>query len=230
MPPEPTNPPAATPPAAGSGTPPAQPPAGTPPAAPPAGSSTPAPEPGKPAGTPPAKPDGSAEGQPPAAPVVPEKYDLKLPEGSKIDASALEVFASQAKAEKLTQEQAQARLDRESALLTSYADAQQAQLEQLSQGEWMEKIKIDKEIGGEALNKNVEIAKRVVHKFGSPALMEDLNRTRLGNYPEFVRMMVRIGKAMSDDQLIVQGSTTPKIEKSVEDIFYGETTPSQPTT
>lgn len=234
--PDPTQPPAATPPAGASGTPPATPPAATPPATPPAGTETlptgtppAAGKPAEPPATPPATPAKPAEGTP-AAPVVPEKYDLKLPEGSLIDPSALEEFSAQAKADKLTQEQAQTRLERDSALFASFEKSQQAKLESEST-KWIESVKTDKEIGGDELNRNVEVAKQVVQKFGTPQLMEDLNRTRLGNYPEFVRMMVRIGKAMSPDQLIVPGSSTPKTEKPIEDIFYGETTPSQqPTT
>lgn len=176
----------------------------------------------------PAEPEKQADGTPKAT-TVPEKYDLKLPEGSLLDQSALESFASAAKTEGLTQEQAQARLERDSALIASYAKEQQAKLESVSQGEWIKTIEADKEIGGTMLKKSVEDAKRVIQRYGSPSLIKDLNASGLGNHPEFVRLMARIGKAMSEDQLIVPGSQVPKTEKSIEEIFYGSTTPT-PTT
>ena len=52
----------------------------------------------------------AAERKPPAAKVAPEKYDLKLPEGSKLDAKHIEKIAADAKARGLSQEDAQALL------------------------------------------------------------------------------------------------------------------------
>jgi len=150
---------------------------------------------------------------------VPEKYELKLPEGSPLDASAIERIAAEAKAQGLTNEQAQALLVRESNAVKGFWNATQERVKK-EQDSWVEKSKSDAEIGGDNFVRNTELAHRVLQKFGSEELLNELDRTRYGNHPELVRLLSRIGKAMSEDQLVLpnsQGGT----KRSIEDIFYG---------
>lgn len=205
-----TPPPAPEPPNAGDKLypPPAPPPAPqVDPAAPPA---------------PPAPPEPGKQGTDGNARVVPDKYDLKLPDGSLLDAKATEKVSSFAKEMKLTQTEAQAVLERESALLASYVDNQKQHLAQ-QQKEWVESVKVDKELGGDNFNKNIEMAKRVVDRYGTDSFKKALNDSGLGNHPELVRFVSRIGKAMSEDQLVLPG-TSPAGKKSLEDIFYPQPT------
>lgn len=152
--------------------------------------------------------------------VVPEKYDLKLPEGSLLDAKAIEEISSFAKEKGLSNEQAQAILERENGAVSNFASKQQQDLKEKPTA-WLSEAQSDKEIGGEAFAKNAEVAKRVVDKFGSEAFKKTLNDTGLGNHPELVRVFYRIGKMMSDDQFIVPGAQTGA-KKSIEDVFYGK--------
>lgn len=166
------------------------------------------------------KPEGDkgTDGQ---ARVVPEKYDLKLPAGSLLDAQALERTATFAKENGLTNKEAQAILERESASIASYVESQREALAEKTK-EWVETVKNDKEIGGEGFNKTVEMAKRVVDRYGSDSLKQALNDSGLGNHPELVRFVARIGKAMTEDQLILPGSQ-PAGKKSPEETFYPST-------
>lgn len=150
---------------------------------------------------------------------VPEKYELKTPEGSKLSAQEVEKIAAFSKERGFSAEQAQALVERESELKDSF---EKASLEQLANAttEWLETAKTDKEIGGEEFPKSAELAKRVVTRFGTPEFKEELERTGLGNHPELVRVFVRIGKAMSDDQLVLPGSQT-KQQVDVAEKFYG---------
>lgn len=143
--------------------------------------------------------------------VVPERYDLKLPEDSVLDAPALERIASLAKERGLSQEEAEAAVIDTNKRVAEVYDQQTKQ--------WLDEVKADKEIGGEALNKNVELAKRVVDRFGSESLKKDLNRTGLGNHPELVRFLSKIGNQMSEDVLVHPGAQVGGA-KSVEDLFY----------
>lgn len=152
--------------------------------------------------------------------IVPEKYELKTPEGSKLSAQDVEEIASYAKERGFSQEEAQAQLDRESKLREGFEKASLAQLESATK-EWLETAKSDKEIGGEAFPKHAELAKRVVTRFGTPEFKAELERTGLGNHPELVRVFVRIGKAMTDDQFIMPGSQTVET-KDVAKKFYGD--------
>lgn len=165
-----------------------------------------------------AKPDGAAAE--PAKPVAPEKYELKLPEGALIDAARLTEIAADAKAQGLSQDQAQALVEREHKAVSAY---QTAQLEALSakSDQWISEVQADKEIGGQDAVKNVTLAQRVLDRFGDVGFKQTLNDTKLGNHPGLVRLLVRIGKTMGDDQLVIPGPQSGAAPKSAADVFYG---------
>jgi len=157
----------------------------------------------------------------PAAPapvVTPEKYDLKVPDKSLLDAASVEKIASFAKDRGFSQEQAQALLERDNQNAVASEAAQQEALKAQSQ-QWVKDVMTDKEIGGKDAKQNVALAHRVIERFASPVLVQQLRETGLGNHPELLRLFVNVGKMMSDDQLIT-GSGTPKIEKSAAEVFY----------
>jgi len=157
----------------------------------------------------------------PAAPVIPPvpvAYDLKVPDKSLLDAASVEKIASFAKDRGFSQEQAQALLERDNQNAVASEAAQQAALKEQSQ-QWVKDVMTDKEIGGKDAKQNVALAHRVIERFASPVLVQQLRETGLGNHPELLRLFVNVGKMMSDDQLIT-GSGTPKIEKSAAEVFY----------
>src|SRR5258706_11167450 len=175
-----TPPPAPVPPKAGDAVPPNPAPPAVPPSSPPA----------TPPATPPAAGDGGAgapaaakpgdstkptDGQPPVV------YDLKLPDGSALDASDVADISAFAKTQNLSKEQAQAILERENITLKAYVDSQQEELA-TKKAEWVESVKADKEIGGDAFNENVELAKRVIDKFGTDSFKKALTDSGLGNH------------------------------------------------
>lgn len=147
--------------------------------------------------------------------VVPEKYDLKLAEKSPLDPKHLEKIASFAKERGLSQDQAQALLDRDNQL----AVEQQANWDN-TQKQWVNEVQADKELGGERYAQNIENAKRALDQFASPNLRKQLNETGLGNHPELVRVFARIGKAMADDTIIVPGRQAGE-QKSAAEVLYG---------
>jgi len=144
------------------------------------------------------------------APVVPEKYDLKLSEGSLLSADMLEKVSQYSKELKLTNEQAQTVLAEREEAVASYVEERNQR--------WANEAKGDKEIGGEKLTESVEMSKRVVERFG-PEIKAELYATGFGNSPNVIRFLTRIGKAMSDDQLVIRGAQG--IEKPpIEERFY----------
>lgn len=154
-------------------------------------------------------------------PVVPEKYEFKLPEGYELDEGALKVFEPALKDLKLTNESAQKLVD-------AYAQVQKAQLEESEKAfnaqveKWAEDVKADKELGGQAFEQVRESALKAVGKFGTPELKALLNQTGLGNHPEFVRFCSRVGKQLrEDDPINVPGKATGG--KSAAEILYGST-------
>ncbi|MDW5502458.1 hypothetical protein R6Y99_21915 [Pseudomonas lundensis] len=146
-------------------------------------------------------------------PAAPEKYELAAPEGQELDANALAVFEPIAKELGLTQEQAQKLVD-------IYPQIQQQQAEAWSkQGEeWREQVKSDKEIGGDKYTANVGNAQKALDQFGSPALREYLETTLLGNHPELVRFFAKVGKAVSEDTMVMPNNGG---QLSAADVLYG---------
>lgn len=168
-----------------------------------------------PAVTPPTEKSESTQ-----TPVVPEKYELKLSEGSLLAPEAVQKIEEFAKANKLSQEKAQELLTREETLIKSHVDSQlNAHNERIES--WKVAASKDKEIGGEAFGQNAELAKRAVEKFGSAELKQMLDATGFGNHPEVIRVFARIGKAMSEDKIISGGAPPSAPKKSIAEKFYG---------
>lgn len=157
----------------------------------------------------------------PQSTIVPEKYDLKLPDGTQLDASAVEKVAQIAKEQKLSNAQAQALLNAKSDAIAEFTTKQQEQVKHKSTNDWVNEMKSDPELGGDGFDKNVEMAKRVVQKFGTESFKKTLNESGLGNHPELVRVFSRIGKLMSEDQLVLPGAQVGGNKLSMEEIFYG---------
>ena len=158
----------------------------------------------------------------PPAPKTPDPkpIELKLPEGSLFAPETVAKVAARAKEQNLTPEQAQAELNRESDLVKSFVEGEKIKLAKEANS-WVEASKVDPEIGGEKYAANAEVAKRVVNRFGTEAFKKALNDSGLGNHPELVRVFVRIGRAMTDDQLVLSNgvSTAPR---SAAETLYGE--------
>ena len=151
----------------------------------------------------------------------PDKYEFTVPDGSLLEPAAVERIAAYAKAQGLSQTQAQALVERESAAAAAIKEGQVALVED-KKGEWMETAKTDKEIGGDMFPKNAELAKRVVARYFTDAFKEALENTGLGNHPELMRGLVRIGKSMTEDQLVLPGAAGAKTPKDPAEILYGE--------
>lgn len=189
------------------------------------GAVTPTPAPGDGTAAP-AGPTATTEKPGEQKPVVPEKYDLKLPDDLKapegVDVNAyLERTAATARELGLSNEKANALLKHDVQTVSKYAEGIQAQHVN-NVNAWAGQVKVDKEIGGEAFDANAELAKRVIGRFGTDAFKDALNKTGLGNHPELVRFVIRIGKTMSEDQLVVPGSTGAPASKDAATVLYGD--------
>ncbi len=168
----------------------------------------------------PAKPDATTTTPPPVVEkVVPEKYDLKIPDGSPLGQAQLDKISQLAKEKGLSNEEAQALVDDKHAVVEDYKRQQDESVQSVKDG-WITSVKNDKEIGGENFNRSVELSKRVVEKFGSEKLVQELESTGLGNHPELVRAFSRIGKAMDADKWIPAGNPGAG-KKSTAQKLYG---------
>lgn len=140
-------------------------------------------------------------------PVVPESYDLKMPEGVQLDSAAAEEFTAIAKELKLDQGAAQKLADIGAKMATRQAEAHTQMIET-----WTEQVKTDKEIGGDKLDENLGIARKAIDTFGSPELKTLLNSSGLGNHPEIVKLAYRVGKAISEDRFVTGAPKGPETD------------------
>jgi len=175
------------------------------------------------AGEPEVKADPGA-GKAESAKVVPEKYDIKVPEGIALSPQQIEKVEVLAKELELTNEEAQWFLDMHADGARDYAAITKQQQEQRT-SQWTDQVKKDPELGGARFNESAELAKRAVQKFGTPELIKELQDSGYNNHPELVRIFARIGKMIGNDTLVVPNAQAAVSQKSVEDIIY----PSSPT-
>jgi hypothetical protein len=92
-----------------------------------------------------------------------------------------------------------------------------------AQTQWADASKTDKEFGGDALHESVAVARKALDTFGTPELSSMLHESGLGNHPEVIRLLYRMGKAVSEDRL-VPGTKKPEgAGKSAAEAFYDKT-------
>lgn len=203
------------------GSPPAAEPVASEPATPPSGEQDPAAG-GEPAvgpeGEPPAggESDGDGEGGDNSV----DFANLEMPDGMVLDDAAVEQFGSVIKELGLNQEQTQK-------MATAYAQLQQAKAQEAGEAfsqqldHWYEQSATDKEFGGDKFEQSAKLAVQAVEKFGGPELKQVLEDTGLGNHPEVIRFMYRVGKAVSEDNP-GSGGNGPTEKRDRASVLYPE--------
>ena len=161
--------------------------------------------------------EGSTTGEKPA---VPAKYELKLPEGSPLDPAQLEAVSAYAKEKGLTNEQAQEVVNRDSSVISNVLKEQQTQFDAEVKG-WQDAIAADKEIGGTNLTETVLLTKATLERFATKEFIAELDRTKMGNHPELMRFLVRVGKASAPAKLVQPNAPQVPTEVSRAEKFYG---------
>ena len=147
---------------------------------------------------------------------APESYEFKAPDGVVIDDTTISAFSDVAKELNLPQADAQKLIDKVGPVM---AKQQAEALNQLNTS-WIEGVQADKEIGGAKLQENLAVAKKAMERFGTPALRELLNESRLGNNPEVIRFMYRAGKAISEDKFVAGGPASPSGSRDPAKFLY----------
>lgn len=129
---------------------------------------------------------------------APEAYDLKLPDGSDAALPVIEEFKPLAKELGLTNEKAQKLVD---FYTQTVAEAKQAEWKGIRDG-WTEAAKQDKEYGGTKFVESMQMAKKAMDQFGTPELKSMLDSYGMGDHPEVIRLMVKVGQHMAEDKVV----------------------------
>lgn len=160
---------------------------------------------------------GAEQADKPTGP--PDEYaDFTVGEGAEIDADVLSNFKGIAKELGLTQEGAQKLIDLQSAMAAKQEQALTESREGLRK-QWSDAVRNDPEFGGEKYDENVAIAAKTMQAFGDDTLRTLLNDSGLGNHPSLVKFCHRIGKAISEDRLVMPGTQAAPAEMSIVDAF-----------
>ena len=145
---------------------------------------------------------------------APESYEVfNLPDDFDMNNDTLEDYHTFAKENNLTQEQAQRGVD-------MVAQMKQAEMTQWveQQKSWVDDAKKDAEYGGEKFDESISIAVKARDSFGTSEFNEMLDSSGLGNHPEMIRFLNRVGKAISEDSVVVGGSSTSNLTR--EAVLY----------
>lgn len=168
--------------------------------------------------------DGGDEGEDAE---VPDEYDFSagLPEGMEIDAAMAEAVAPVFKDLGLTQAQAAKLTEAYGKVVEAQTKANADAITSLMD-DWVKAAKEDKEIGLKEWVSTVKTANAVLRQFGTKELIDNVMVAQgVGNHPEMIRMLTRIGKAMGDDTLVTGDETDTSSDVPTEEAWYGSTTP-----
>ncbi len=161
------------------------------------------------------KPDGDKDADPPKDADEPkgtptEFEDFTLPEGVERSEEDTAKFKEFAKENGLTQKQAQAISDSQVTAAKQAADSSMKLWEDENK-KWQQAAKTDKEFGGLKFEESLGVAKKAMQKFGTTELLQVVDDYGMGNHPEFIRLLFRVGNAMSEDSIITGvGASAPK--------------------
>lgn len=171
------------------------------------------------------KGDGEGDGD---EATTPDEYDFTeaMPDGMEMDQGLAEAVSPVFKELGLTQDQAVTLTKAYAEHVQAAADQQAQQINDMVSG-WVDTAKADKEIGHAAWKDSVDLANKVIREFGTPELVNDvLVQQAMGNHPEMIRLLSRIGKAISDDSLVTGTATDTGDAPAKENLWYGDTTPT----
>lgn len=148
---------------------------------------------------------------------VPEKYELKVPEGStRLDVADLAGVETMARAKGWSNEEAQQAITEHVAAL----DAQSTR--------FLETTTADRQYGGDKLPETQKLAKTALDKLrpaGTPrgdALRSLLERSGYGNHIEVVSLLADLGRLMAEDRPGLQTSGGDSTPMDPADRFYGK--------
>ncbi len=150
--------------------------------------------------------DAGAEG----SQTPPDAYaDFTMPEGITLDEAALAEASPLFKELGLNQEQSQKVVDLYAKQVQAGSQKQVDDFNQLK-SDWRNDSMKDDEFGGDNFEENVKVAQNAINQYGTPGLKQLLDDYGVGNHPEVVRFMVRVGQTLKEDVPGSAGSATSK--------------------
>lgn len=158
--------------------------------------------------------------------VAPEAYtDFVVPEGVILPAEVAKDFGVLAKELSLSQSQAQRLVDFQSKQALAGAQAQAKAWEGLLNDRLAES-KADPEVGGTHFDENIGSARKAIEAFGTPGLQKYLNTSDAGSHVEIIRLLSKVGKAISEDTIHFGGKAPAGEQKDLAERLFPSAKPA----
>jgi len=148
------------------------------------------------------------------APSVPEKYDLKMPEGVSPDTKILEGFEPLAREMGLSNENAQKFVDLYAKHVAGLEQAQIASLD-TQRKEWVAEFQKDPKHG-----ETLSMAKRGLSAVATPEAMKLIMGTWLGDHPAIIHTFAKVGKIFAEHTIHTGTETTKPASLPPEQVLY----------
>jgi hypothetical protein len=137
---------------------------------------------------------------------APDEYaTFELPEGVELQPEITDEFKAFAKDANLPQAKAQAVVDMGVKLMQSWTDQAIATFNAERQS-WREASQADPEFGGKKLTESLAAAVKARDGFGTPEFKAVLDKFGLGDHPEVIRFLTKVGKTISEDNFVKPGN------------------------
>lgn len=157
-------------------------------------------------------------------------YSLTMPEGMELDKGLLDAITPSLRAKGFTHKEAQELTD-------TFIDVRTKEIEKANEDwdntvtDWADQTKKDKEIGGKKFDETMKAAQSALKKYGTEELRAALDNSGMGSHPEVIRLLVRVGNAITDDDVPRSSgdtrTTAPNSNAETAEELYGETTPTK---
>jgi len=134
--------------------------------------------------------------------LVPDTYEIKLEEGMVLDQGTLDMFSPIFKELGLTNDGAQKLVNAYVPMISSLEE----RIKQQSLNDFKEivagwKTETLKQLGPDS-DQKMAVCARAINQFGDDNFRAALDQTGLGNHPEFVKFMIKVGETIKEDTFI----------------------------
>ena len=157
------------------------------------------------------------EGEP-AKTGVPEKYEIKAPEGMTLDETKISEFTPIAKELGLTNEGLQKLVDYQAKQIAKATEAQAQAFEDFKTNTQKEAV----EFFGPKLEAELPYVAKARDNFFSKETMDLLEATGLTNHKSVIADFAKIGRAFAEDKLVEGKAAAPEDTRTPGQIIYGK--------
>ena len=149
-----------------------------------------------------------------------DKNNFTMPEGfAEEDREAFDTFVKAATDKGIAPEQVQTMVDLYGSQLQGLAQSTQDSFEATNDA-WMEEVRKDDTVGGAKLQDSIGLMKKGLDAFGDQEAISILKESGLSNRLPIVKMLVKIGQAVSDDSFQFGNDSRGNENKSPAEVMY----------